>query len=68
MTAVFRKSVQTKRTKKDTMGRIINLYAADSQLIFQGIQLFMPGLVAPLQLAGAKERKRRSMNIMILIE
>lgn len=52
MTAVYRKALLVKRAKNDTMGRIINLYASDSQLIFQGIQLLTPGIVSPFIIAG----------------
>lgn len=33
-------------------GQIINLYASDSQMIYEGIQGIIPGTIAPFQLLG----------------
>jgi len=53
MTAVYRKATRIPKSKGANSGQIVNLYAADSQLIFDGMYQIIPGLVAPLQLVGA---------------
>jgi len=53
MTAVYRKAMNLAKRKGDSHGQIVNLFAADSQLIFDGMTNIVPGLIAPLQLLGA---------------
>jgi len=52
MMGVYQKTLSSRRSKSDSAGRTINLYSADSQLIFQSIQYIPTGLMAPIQLLG----------------
>lgn len=53
MQEVYKKSMRIPKSTGASSGQITNLFSSDTQLIFDGMQNIIPGIISPFQLLGA---------------
>uniref|UniRef100_A0A6B2KWP4 Uncharacterized protein n=1 Tax=Arcella intermedia TaxID=1963864 RepID=A0A6B2KWP4_9EUKA len=53
MAAVYRKSTKIPKVAGESSGHIVNLFAADTQIIFDAMPQIISGFVSPIQIIGA---------------